>query len=284
MGLSEPSSSERAVRDGTGRVHLALYTDGASGRELFGLQTKLFEEQWQDDVVAGTVNTSVGVLGSHVELTRLLELTRVVLNATSRLIRGVLAGPGGGAVACKAGCDHCCHVAVSVTVPEALTIFDYLTRSFSAEARARLGARIADFRGRTRGLSSAERFSPEYPCVFLEAGCCSIYEVRPLACRGMNSLDAAECEARLRDPALRRAFAENGGGKLFREPVHAFHAVSAGLQLALSELYGLDARPLELSGAMQLLFEGGLPVIEAWLSGARAFDAASSDGRATVSI
>jgi hypothetical protein len=111
----------------------------------------------------------------------------------------------------------------------------------------------------------------------LDGGYCTIYEVRPFACRGMNSLDAAECETRLQDPKARAEFAENGGGHLFVEPIRAFRAVSAGLQLCLAELYALDLRPLELSAAMQVLLRGNASLADEWLDGGRPLEAAAID-------
>jgi hypothetical protein len=93
----------------------------------------------------------------------------------------------------------------------------------------------------------------------------------------MNSLDAQECATRLRDPQTRAAFlAEGGGGHSFMEPIRAFHAVSAGLQLGLSELYQLDMRPLELTAALHLLLGGPETAPLEWIRGQRSFDSAVS--------
>ena len=164
-----------------------------------------------------------------------------------------------GAVACRAGCDHCCYQSVGVTPPEALAIFDHLSRTLSDAELARVAAQVAAQHAHTRGLSTSARFSPGHPCPFLDVavGRCTIYEVRPLSCRGMNSLDAAECEKRLRNRSARAAFlAEGVGGHSFMEPIRAFHAVSAGIQLGASELHGLDMRPLDLIAALDLLLNG----------------------------
>jgi len=84
----------------------------------------------------------------------------------------------------------------------------------------------------------------------------------------MNSLDAEECRIRLRDAAARAAFLASGaGGRSFMEPIRAFHAISAGLQLSLSELYGLDMRPLELTLALDLLLNGSESAAVDWLHG-----------------
>jgi hypothetical protein len=91
----------------------------------------------------------------------------------------------------------------------------------------------------------------------------------------MNSLDAEECKARLRDPDARAAFLASGsGGRSFMEPIRAFHAVSAGLQLSLSELYGLDMRPLELTAALDALLNGPESSVAEWLSGKPSFESA----------
>jgi hypothetical protein len=91
----------------------------------------------------------------------------------------------------------------------------------------------------------------------------------------MNSLDAGECATRLREPAARAAFlADGSGGRSFMEPIRAVHAVSAGIQLGLSELYDLDMRPLELTAAMHLLLNGPASGADEWIGGQRPFESA----------
>jgi hypothetical protein len=96
----------------------------------------------------------------------------------------------------------------------------------------------------------------------------------------MNSLDAAECERRLRDADARAAFLATGvGSRSFMEPIRAFHAVSAGLQLGVAELHGLDMRPLDLAGALDLLFSGPASLPDDWIAGGKPFESAlSHDG------
>lgn len=274
---------ERAFRDGAGRVHLALHRDPATGGEHVTLKAPLFEQPWQNELVASAANTTLGVLAHEPTLERVLELTRGAMASTSRLIEGLLARAPKGALACKAGCDHCCHQVVGVTPAEALTIFEHVRQTRSDAELERLRAHVTALDERGRGLSSTERFSPEHPCPFLVAGSCSIYEVRPLSCRGMNSLDAGECESRLRDPAARAEFLARGhGGRCFVEPILAFRAVSAGLQLGLSELYQLDSRPLDLTAAMRLLLEGGSELARVWAAGQKPFEPARRDSPAAT--
>jgi Fe-S-cluster containining protein len=269
-------------RDAQGRVHLALHRDPASGREYLALIEPVFKEAWQNEITTGAANTARGLLREHPSLERTIELARTAMAATSRLSDGLLAQAPAGAVACTAGCDHCCYQPVGLTPPEALAIVDHLQRTLSTAELERLAAAIAERHEKTAGLSSAERFSTEYPCPFLVAGQCSIYEVRPLACRGMNALDGDECAQRLRDPEARAKFLATGsGGRSFMEPIRAAHAVSAGLQLSLSEIYALDMRPLELTAALHLLLNGEASNASDWLSGQTPFEAALCDDKTT---
>jgi Fe-S-cluster containining protein len=252
-----------------------LHRDPATGQQQLGLRAPVFKQPWQNEVALGAASTTLGVMRDEPTLERVVELARSAMAATSRLAEGLLARAPEGSVACRAGCDHCCYQSVGVTPPEALAILDHLKRTRSGEALEKLRAHVEERRERTRGLSAAERFSPDHPCIFLEAGRCSIYEARPLSCRGMNSLDAEECRKRLHEPEARRAFLESGAGsRSFMEPIRAFHAVSAGLQLALAELYELDMRPLDLVAAMHLLLSRPSSIGEAWIAREQAFEEA----------
>jgi Fe-S-cluster containining protein len=249
--------------------------DPASGGEALTLKDPVFKECWQNDLALAAASTAHGVLRGQPTVERTVELARNAMAATSRLVDGLLARAPEGAVACKAGCDHCCHQAVGVTAPEALAIVDHLKSTRSSGELARVAAKISERHAKTSHLSSQDRFSPDHPCPFLEAGQCSIYDARPLACRGMNSLDAGECATRLRDPEARTAFLASGrGGHSYLEPIRAFHAISAGLQLGLSELYHLDMRPLELTAAMQLLLAGPNTGPGDWVGGQKPFESA----------
>jgi Fe-S-cluster containining protein len=270
-------------RDRRGRVHLALLRDPSTGDEQVVLRSPLFRDEWQNELAAGTASTSRATLGVEPTADATAGLARQVMGAVSRLVAGLLARAPEGSVACRAGCDHCCYQAVSVTLPEALAIMRHLQATLRDEELAPLASRLAEARERTRGLTPDERFSLAHPCPFLSVadGRCTIYEVRPLTCRGMNSLDAGECARRLRDEDARAAFLASGeGSRSFLEPIQAVHAVSAGLQVALKELYGLDMRPLDLTGIMHLLLgatgqpDDGTASLAAWLRGDTPFEGA----------
>jgi hypothetical protein len=93
-------------------------------------------------------------------------------------------------------------------------------------------------------------------------------------------LDAEECRRSLREPAARREFLDGDGsaggrGQTYLEPIRAFHAISAGLQLALSEVHHLDMRPLDLIAAMDLLLgPNAKALVSDWFAGKPAFASA----------
>lgn len=72
--------------------------------------------------------------------------------------------------ACKAGCSYCCNIAATITAQEATII---------AKATGRKARKLD---GRVDYEASREQYTG-VPCPFLKKGKCSIYEVRPLACR-----------------------------------------------------------------------------------------------------
>jgi Fe-S-cluster containining protein len=251
--------------------------DPTTGQELVALRRRVFEEAWQDELVAGAATTARAVLRERPSVDGTVELARSAMAGTSRLAEGLLARAPAGAVACRSGCDHCCHQSVGVTPPEALAIWQHLSSTLSSSALAEVASHVAATHDRTRGLASHDRYSPDQPCAFLRESVCTIYEVRPLACRGMNSFDADLCARRLRDPATRSAFLADPAGlgpSSFLEPIRAFHAISAGLQLGLAELYGLDMRPLDLAAALDLLLSGPASQAQAWIDGGSPFASA----------
>ena len=155
-GGSRGRSERRSPRDPGGRVHLALQRDPASGAESVALTAPVFEEAWQNEVAAAAANTAHGILAGAPTPGGARSRWRATRwTATSRLIDGLLARAPAGAVACRAGCDHCCYQSVGVTPPEALAIFDHLSRTLSdAQLGERRGARR---RARARDARAVDR-------------------------------------------------------------------------------------------------------------------------------
>lgn len=242
------------------RVHLRLVSDPASGEQRLELAAPVFAEDWQNRLTLATANTAFGLLRQERSAASASHLGKKAMDATSTLTSSLLGRAPAGALACRPGCSHCCHQRVGVTVPEALAVASTLVATRTAAELRELRTRIERAYAATRGLTRDERNSPKHPCPLLEDGLCSIYEVRPLACRGVHSLDEQACSSRLHDRERRAAY-ERGElpGHSFVEPVRAVHAVSAGLQLGLHEGFGMDMRPLDLTAALFLLLGGSAP-------------------------
>lgn len=259
------------------RVYLKLVSDDASGEPRLELRAPVFSEDWQNRMTLATANTAFGLLRQERSAATAAHLGKKTMEAASTLTSSLLSRAPAGAVACRSGCAHCCHQRVGATVPEVLAIFSALVAARTAAELRELGERVEGAHRATRGLTRDERNSPQHPCPLLEDGLCSVYEVRPLACRGVHSLDEQACKDKLNDRQRRAAY-ERGElpGHSFVEPVRAVHAISAGLQLGLYEVFGLDLRPLELTAALALLFADlrrNAPGERArrWLEGAPAF-------------
>lgn len=90
-------------------------------------------------------------------------------------------------VACKRGCNHCCHIQVAITRTEAQLL------------GSRIGVQPSAMK--TPRLRPQDSYSYQTPCTFLENGECSIYDSRPLACRKHASFEANEEPCRLTDQA-----------------------------------------------------------------------------------
>lgn len=103
--------------------------------------------------------------------------------------------------ACKAGCAHCCHVAVLITDLEAALLAQASGRRATAPAAGQTW-RVADLVAMAQDrLEAAQQHVAEHnarsrriagdPCPFLDrtVGRCTVYETRPTACRTHLNLD-----------------------------------------------------------------------------------------------
>ncbi|MCA9636462.1 MAG: YkgJ family cysteine cluster protein [Myxococcales bacterium] len=115
------------------------------------------------------------------------------------------ASAGAAARACGPGCAFCCHLPVTLSVPEGLRILAHID-SLDVDARERAVAAVFAVAAAVSGDSEELLFLVRRPCAFLgEDQRCTIYEVRPIACRGHASMSRQACadaHAAPEDPAL----------------------------------------------------------------------------------
>jgi putative zinc- or iron-chelating protein len=274
-GKKQKSRAAPVRRDAQGRAHLIIQRDEYGTPLGVALDGPLFQEQWQNELALATAATTNQMLNQAYTPEQAAALGRNAMVGTSTMADGLIAQSPNPPPACRAGCAHCCHQTVGVTAPEVFAIHAHLRATRTPDELDAVAGRIRAADDRTRGMASLDRVSPDLPCPFLVDERCSIYEARPLACRGTNSLDASACERSLHDPATRAAFlAGTVSVPCYLEPMRAFHAVTAGLQLALDQLHGLEVTPLELTAAMRIMIDDPDTVPEQWLGGKDPFAAA----------
>lgn len=108
------------------------------------------------------------------------------------------------APACGAGCFYCCYAPVTTTRPEAQTLAEHLLETLPEPELLSLLGQLRDHARAIVGLGVTERFAKNLPCPLLDSrsGRCSVYEARPIRCRGANSLSARQCESGCRGQSV----------------------------------------------------------------------------------
>lgn len=100
---------------------------------------------------------------------------------------------------CKSGCSYCCHYHVYVTPLEVFAIVESVQR-MPRERQMAIEKSLRAYCDQVKGWGAHKHIHTNIACVFLEAGSCSIYDVRPLACRRHHSADVGVCKRTFDDP------------------------------------------------------------------------------------
>ena len=170
------------------------------------------------------------------------------------------------ALDCHKGCATCCTLRVTATAPEVLMVARFI-RALDPALQARgidLPSQVAQADQRTHGLAETERVAARQRCPFIAQGVCVIYQVRPLACRGLASYD-------------KRACAQAAAGKIDAIPYSEPHMQVRGLvqnamQSALRDA-GLAWGNYELNQALTMALNDA-SLESRWLAGEDVFAAA----------
>lgn len=131
-------------------------------------------------------------------LKSLTDLQRALHGETDRALAAAFAeaeARAGKPYACRAGCSACCHQIVLCTAPEAVLIADHLRATLTDAQLETAASKLEAQSEAGAGLGFLEYSRARIPCAFLDAkGACSIYEVRPMACRALKSFSVTACE------------------------------------------------------------------------------------------
>ncbi|TVS11624.1 MAG: YkgJ family cysteine cluster protein [Wenzhouxiangella sp.] len=204
------------------------------------------------------------------------------LRQTQRLIEEqtrILPRDDRGPLACRAGCNFCCHLRVLCTAPEVFAVIDWMRAQASAEDFKQFRQRVAATAETLHGLDPDKVLRTNLACPNLVDGHCSVYAARPLSCRAYHSLSREACETSFNAP-------ENLdlGHPQLTALAKVHEGGLAGLIGALDQA-GLDSRQYELVTAMdealrdpaaRTRFENGerafsTPLTDIQSSGSRAF-------------
>jgi hypothetical protein len=147
---------------------------------------------------------------------------------------------------CRDGCDACCHLFVAVPPGVVPLVADYIQANFTKDEQAALHQRLA-----TTADIIAKAENPLWArarCPLLgEDGRCTIYSVRPLACRAFTSRSAPRCHSFVFETP------PDAGGSVDQNPAHYRFHLEASKALSLAaRARGL---PTHQTGFVQTLLE-----------------------------
>jgi Fe-S-cluster containining protein len=97
-------------------------------------------------------------------------------------------------LACRERCAFCCHIPVGARAQQVLLIADFIRSNFSPNQQAALTDRLRKHVATVSPLTTLEHYTTNIPCPLLDGSRCSVYYVRPLACRAYHSLDVSSCQ------------------------------------------------------------------------------------------
>ncbi len=172
-----------------------------------------------------------------------------------------------GEAACRAGCAHCCHLRVGVSIAELLVIFHGIQDRANPGVQAYFKTRVREVLA--RGNTLTERFwhGSQTACPFLdEAARCMIYEIRPFSCRAYHSTDEKIC---------RQGYEEKREIQVPCFPMYrACTDMYASVFIRVLADKGFAAYQVGFVKGMAILFEDG-SAADRWLAGEDVFSAAA---------
>ena len=149
-------------------------------------------ERWP--VAVERAYRKVAQVGPSAHAAQLVKASQRASSASQRVVwlhraASAWAKPLEAVAACRKGCSHCCNTPVTISGIEA----DLIGRHAGiAPARPAQSVRLQDFENLEDAMPALAAISGQVdpsPCPFLRDGACSVYDVRPMACRLLVNLD-----------------------------------------------------------------------------------------------
>ena len=126
---------------------------------------------------------------------KLLAAVAEMYNAMDSLIDSlqVFAQQQGQQIACKKGCEWCCHQPVFAMDYELDFLKAFIENNFTAEEQKQINEKAIQKNNRLKELDGDTLLNAKHPCPLLENGACKAYAARPVACRIYLSSNLKSC-------------------------------------------------------------------------------------------
>jgi len=143
-------------------------------------------------------------------------------------------------IKCKKGCAYCCHQPVFALDYEMQYLNSFIKKNFTQEKQIGVKIRANNIRQKLSGLTELEILNSKQPCPLLENESCSVYEVRPMACRIYISTDVSTCSKFFNSPEDKSNFPA-----LLEFPLRAGKMMNQGFKSAL-ETQGIISKEFKI--------------------------------------
>jgi Fe-S-cluster containining protein len=224
------------------------------------------------EVARAACSTAAGTMREERTRTGVIEAVRTLVSwAEERVAENLRGSPPQQPLACQEGCAYCCHFPLDLTPPELIWISEFLHKIPEPRVLAALEERTARIADQTRGMNAAERTASRLPCPLLVENRCSVYPVRPLLCRGWNSMDVEPCRRVFETGDLEKPIPR------YLPQAQIMFLVQLGLMAALHAL-GYEAVLLECAASLRVVLEDR-EAARRWLEKGQGFAAARSAGQ-----
>lgn len=201
---------------------------------------------------AGAAAHALTLKGVRRKTIPLVAMAEDVTEAVEGRIGHLFAMSRLGPVACAADCAYCCYVPrVLVSLPELARIVERVQSWPPEQIEALKGRLEAHIQAQSSDVASP---AARPPCALLVDRRCSVYDARPLVCRGQHAYDAQQC----------KTHCETGRGETTQLTVvlDTVQGAVSGVVAAFHEM-GVKGTFLDLSRALLLAIENPKVIAQA---------------------
>jgi Fe-S-cluster containining protein len=129
---------------------------------------------------------------------------------------------------CKKGCSWCCHQPVFALDYELDYLKFHINNKFSTEEQKNISKKATEKWEKLKGLKDEELINSKIPCPLLKNDSCTVYEVRPVACRIYLSKNVNTCVLFYNEPENKASYPD-----LLDLPMRIGRMINEGFNAAL---------------------------------------------------